>query len=299
MEQLANVLDRALPDMNTPKARNTRMKNSEVLSSMKSRIEEAKQRMEAEKARFLCPRRDEQGNWVETECLTCNDHGLVVWSPNPADPNVDYQSFPCPDCGGKRFDKTANLLKHSGIPDASRAQRFENFIHRKGTEVALKAAKILTSDPEMGTSEVIMILIFGSTGSGKTHLAHASGMEAILKGIPVKFVRCGALLREFKGIKSSEDEGQAKYDRLFVAYSQCPYLIVDDLDWGTAADIRMLEDLFCEREANHLLTLVTTNRNSADLEDALPRTIDRFRSKRFGRIVSNQAPSFRSRKGGD
>ena len=106
-------------------------------------------------------------------------------------------------------------------------------------------------------------------------------------------------MREFKGIKSSEDEGQAKYDKLFIAYSQCPYLIVDDLDWGTAADIRMLEDLFCEREANHLLTLVTTNRNPADLEDALPRTIDRFRSKRFGRIASNQAPSFRSRKGGD
>jgi len=51
-----------------------------------------------------------------------------------------------------------------------------------------------------------------------------------------------------------------------------------------------------EREANHLLTLVTTNRNPADLEDAPPRTIDRFRNKRFGHIALNQATSFRRRK---
>ncbi|MBT9144144.1 MAG: hypothetical protein DDT29_02560 [Dehalococcoidia bacterium] len=110
----------------------------------------------------------------------------------------------------------------------------------------------------------------------------------------MRFVRCGELLRELKAAKS-QDDGQTRYDKLFKMYSEIHYLIIDDLDWGTDADIRMLDDLICTREANHLMLLVTTNRSLSDIEEALPRVLSRFRDKRFARLIYNRAGDYRKR----
>ena len=225
---------------------------------------------------------------METICLTCHDKGWVVYQGN--------ESFSCPDCLGRHFDHTANMLKHSGIPEAKREQRFESFKKLPGTEPALAAVKLLTNDPQPDSKDVIMVLIYGNTGSGKTHLAHASGLHAIQRGIPAKFVRCDALLREFKSAKSQDQE---KYDELFRYYTERLYLIIDDLDWGTDADLRMIEELICSREANHLLTLITTNRNLGEIESALPRVMSRFRDERFARVVYNKASDYRRRQSRD
>ena len=76
-------------------------------------------------------------------------------------------------------------------------------------------------------------------------------------------------------------------------------MIIDDLDWGTDADLRMIEELICSREANHLLTLITTNRNLGEIESALPRIISRFRDERFARVVYNKASDYRRRQSRD
>lgn len=261
-------------------------------TTLTDRIAQAKERLKAEEAKFLCPRWDGE-KYVETSCLTCRDLGWVVSAKDGRD-----ESYPCPDCGG-RFDRTASMLKYSGIPEARQSQRFESWKSRTGAEESFCAVKVLTDiEKSFDLERVFMLLIYGGTGNGKTHLAHASGMDAIEKGIPTRFIRCDALLREFKAAKSQSDEGQAKYDELFTGYSEALYLIIDEFDWDTEADIRMLEKLVCAREANQLMTLITTNRDVLDLEDTMPKMMSRFHDKRFARIVHNKGADFRKLKGG-
>lgn len=269
MEAIGEILDRALQGINTP---------------IPTNFAKCRERDEAERAKFLVPRWDGE-QYVEMCCLTCHDLGWMVYQQN--------QSLSCPDCDGRQFDRTASMLRYSGIPDVQKSQRFASFKIREGNQQALAAVKLLTDDPQMDTAEVFMVLIYGNCGSGKTHLAHASGLEAIEKGIPAKFIRCGQLLREFKGAKS---RAQEDYDNLFKYYSEYLYLILDDLDWGTDADVRMIEDLICERESNHLLTLISTNRNLGELQDALPRSYSRLQDKRFARCIWNKAADYRKTK---
>lgn len=277
MEDLVRLLSRAQPGI-----------------SIRSQIEESKVRLGEVETAFLYPRFDGD-KYIETVCLTCLDKGWIVkypadWLQGHGRP--EYVS--CPDCGG--WDMTANMLSHSGIPGASRSQRFENFKILTGTEEAYKAVRLITAEQQnLDQAQIIFCLVYGGTGNGKTHLAHASGIEAINHGTPVKFVRCGALLREFKSAKSSNDEGQTKYDGLFTGYAECLYLIIDELDWKTDPDVRMIEDLVCERWANHLMTLITTNRDLGELEDTFPRMMSRFRDNQFSRLVLNTGNDYRRR----
>jgi DNA replication protein DnaC len=272
------------------------------ITTLHERIDQAKARLEEEEAKFLCPRFDGE-KYVETACLTCRDIGWIHRMKGSGE-KWWTEVERCPDCGGG-FDKVSSMLAHSGIPEAQRQQRFESFKLYPGTEEACKAVRALTADQQQIEARISMVLLYGGTGNGKTHLAHASGLEAISKDVPTKFIRCDALLRELKASKSQADEGQAKYDALFQTYSQVSYLIIDEFDWSTEADIKELERLVCEREANRLMTLVTSNRDINQIEDAMPRMISRFRDKRVALIVRNKgedrrpkmAPDHRRAKG--
>ena len=223
----------------------------------------------------------------ETKCQTCNDYGRVVHDVPHDHPDFG-ESFPCPDCSGD-FDKIGMILKYSGIPEEYQSVSFENFEQRRGSETNYKDALSLTT----GEEGVFMVLLLGGNGNGKTSLAYASGMDAINKGIPVKFIRCDLLMRDFKAAKSQESEGQLLYSKLFSRYAQVPYLILDEFDWDSDADIRMLEKLVCERVVNRLMTLITTNRNLFILEDKFPRMMSRLKDRRFSRISFNQASDYR------
>jgi DNA replication protein DnaC len=266
------------------------------ITTLRDRIAQSKVRLAEEESKFLCPKWDGE-KYVETGCLTCRDLGWRLRI--KGDVNkwwTDYER--CPDCNGG-FDKAASMMAHSGIPEAQRQQQFESFKLYPGTEEAYKAVRSLTADQQTIEARISMVLLYGGTGNGKTHLAHASGLEAIGKDVSTKFIRCDALLRELKAAKSQSDEGQAKYDALFQSYSQVSYLIIDEFDWATEADIKELERLVCEREANGLMTLITSNRDINQIEDAMPRMISRFRDKRVALIVRNKGEDRRPKMAPD
>lgn len=211
--------------------------------------------------------------------------------------------YPCPDCAGRGSPKEYAIkqsLASSGFPDVSYQQRFNNFKVRPGAETSFDLAQILTaSEPKLEDSTVTTILISGVAGNGKTHLAHASGLDSVSKGMEVEFVRCKWLMRKFKAAKSISDGGQNTYDQLFDKYAKVFYLIIDELDWdkNSEADISMIDQLVCERYETYCArTLMTTNRNKIDLDAALPRIMDRMSDRRYARAVSNKATSYRRKE---
>ena len=193
-------------------------------------------------------------------------------------------------CGIRLHDAEASRLKYSGIPRVAQKQTFSTFTSITGTESVLEAAKSIIVNPT-----VTLVLLYGGRGNGKSHLAHASGMEAIKQGHPTRFLRCSQLLREFKGAKSQGDGGQQAYEAIFMEYLTIPYLIIDEFSWRTEADIDMLEDIVCEREAEYRMTLLTSNHDKSDIDDAFPRVYSRLLAK-TSILALNDAPDYRVEK---
>ena len=78
-------------------------------------------------------------------------------------------------------------------------------------------------------------------------------------------------------------------------YLTIPYLIIDEFSWRTEADIDMLEDIVCEREAEYRMTLLTSNHDKSDIDDAFPRVYSRLLAK-TSILALNDAPDYRVEK---
>jgi len=137
-----------------------------------------------------------------------------------------------------------------------------------------------------------MLLIYGISGCGKTHLAQAAGRQLIDSGQVVKFMQAKALLLELKSGYSDEFDFAHRME----VYIKAPILILDDLDWRTEWDLETINDLICQREFADGRTLVTSNRKYADIQDGLPRVISRFSNPLVGRIVANEAGDYRRQR---
>tara|TARA_Y100000310_G_scaffold233219_1_gene236091 strand:+ start:11308 stop:12102 length:795 start_codon:yes stop_codon:yes gene_type:complete len=252
------------------------------LSRNPEECEAARARLAEREAQFVNPRWDTGiQDYVETNCLTCDDLGRVCH-----DVDVNHTDFgkcyPCPDCGGG-FDRTANLLKHSGI-QATQMKTFANFKRRNGTEDSIKAMK------EFGEGSLPMLMVYGLTGCGKTHLAQATARQLVESGQKVKFVICTALLLNLKQGYRDEFDFADRMQR----WIQEPILILDELKWNTSKDQEILSDLLCQREFAEVRTLVTSNIDYSDLKEVLPRVMSRFSDPLAGKVIWNESSDYRT-----
>lgn len=170
---------------------------------------------------------------------------------------------------------------------------FENFKHRKGTEAAVKAFEALAD----GTTDKPFLFCYGTTGCGKTHLIDATIIRLYNRGILCRYLTTGEFLALLKGAmtdKDRTDEGE-----LFRRYCTAPYLILDDLglEYGTKWEYSRLEELIRCRDADGLVTIITTNKDFKQLVDEgnIPRLLNRFRDPSKSQLIFNAASSYRER----
>jgi len=76
------------------------------------------------------------------------------------------------------------------------------------------------------TSRAENVLVFGSPGSGKSHLISALGHELVNQGKRVLFYRCDILLQEFLHIKQ-----ELKLPWKFGQISRCDAIVIDDIGY--------------------------------------------------------------------
>jgi DNA replication protein DnaC len=88
------------------------------------------------------------------------------------------------------------------------------------------------------------VLVFGKSGSGKTHLLCAMGQELIRQGRQVQFRTCSLLVQELLIAKRD-----LKLSRVIKRLSKCDALIIDDIGYvqQSREEMEVLFTLLAER----------------------------------------------------
>ena len=100
------------------------------------------------------------------------------------------------------------------------------------------------------------VIIVGPTGTGKTHLAQALGMQACRKGFNVRFIATNNLYRILQASRADET-----WKKEFAKFTKVDLLIIDD--FGLKALTSVQSDDFYELVANRFFAkpcIITSNR---------------------------------------
>jgi DNA replication protein DnaC len=135
------------------------------------------------------------------------------------------------------------------------------------------------------------LILKGSYGTGKTHLAAAIGNEYLQRGGQVLFLTAPDLLDRLRGGYSNPNE---TYDDTFDRLKEVSLLIVDDLgaENPSAWAQEKLFQLLNFRYVSRLFTIITMNMNVLNQLD--PRLQSRLGDVGFVRTISITASDFRN-----
>lgn len=113
------------------------------------------------------------------------------------------------------------------------------------------------------------LFLYGTKGTGKTHLAAAIGNARIARGQPAIFMVVPDLLDHLRATFSPNSE--ITYDELFESLRNTPLLILDDLGTHTASPWarEKLYQLVNHRYNRRLPTVITMNEESEEIDPRL------------------------------
>ncbi|MEZ4861502.1 MAG: ATP-binding protein [Caldilineaceae bacterium] len=208
-------------------------------------------------------------------CPICGDLGYVM--PDVPLGHPDFgKAVPCRCREQQRRERRLRSLQHIGSLDMLTRLTFANFIpeptHLSPEKAhnmrrAYETCKRYAEDPDG------WLLLTGTYGCGKTHLAAAIATARLELGQPVLFMVVPDLLDHLRSTFNPQSE--IPYDSLFEQLRMTPLLVLDDLgaQSSTPWAQEKLFQLLNHRYNAHLPTVVTTNQRLEDLE---PRLRSRF-----------------------
>ena len=152
-------------------------------------------------------------------------------------------------------------------------------------------AKAVQAVKELVAGTRWAVVLSGSYGCGKTHLAYAAMNAARESNQPYKFVRANDLMKQLRDAinESKHDMNAMSPDDWIAAYSRYFLLALDDLgahqstDWSVAA----LFDILDTRYRMEAPTLITTNLQPQHID---ARLLSRYRQG----VVVCMAPDYRN-----
>ena len=219
-------------------------------------------------------------------CSVCHGSGYVhpVFNGKP-----DYcRSISCtaPDCiedQKRQYQSTEPFMRDKGV---TKFNTFDNFNLVLGIEEVFQAFKDIALNPEA----LPLLLVYGITGNGKTHLCEAAAAELLKRGIDCRLWAVADLVSKLKE-SISENTTEALMSKL----KKLQALILDD--WGqnynSMWEEQKLEEIILAREREGLITIITTNLELDKLPD---RVISRFRDITQARVILNSSGDYRSKK---
>jgi DNA replication protein DnaC len=226
----------------------------------------------------------------EAGCEICGGLGWIS-----ADVPVGHPLFgklmPCPHRQNQTNQTTAQKLWHELGP--LRHMTLDSF-EPEGHAVTIEQQHSLRMTVE-GVRRFIgeprgWLLIQGSYGCGKTHLAAAIANGCLGKGIPVLFVNVPDLLDYLRGAYNPTAE--ETYDERFNEVRDAAILILDDLGTQNATPWaeEKLYQIFNTRYVHKRPTVITTN---LELDDLDPRLRSRLNDLDLVRKLAITAPDYR------
>lgn len=143
------------------------------------------------------------------------------------------------ECEERRVNRIARLLRQSKIPPEKTLEAFE--MTRLPQKVSRQVKTLLGGD-FLGRAE--NVLVFGRSGTGKTHLLCGLGQELIRQGRRVHFTTCSLLVQELLIAKRD-----LKLSRAIRRFAKCDALIIDDIGYvqQSREEMEVLFTLLAER----------------------------------------------------
>jgi len=230
---------------------------------------------------------------AEATCPICGDIGYYV--PDLPLGHPDFgKAVSCRCREQERLARRLHMLKRVGTLDMLDRLTFDTFIPepthlspekahnlRRAYETCVRYAQ----DPDG------WLLLTGTYGCGKTHLAAAIANARLALNEPVLFMVVPDLLDHLRSAFNPQSE--MRYDDLFEQLRTTPLLILDDLgaQSSTPWAQEKLFQLLNHRYNAHLATVITTNQRLEDLE---PRLRSRFLDVSLVNHFAIVASDFRS-----
>jgi len=235
-------------------------------------------------------------DYPEQPCPICQGMGVIKYNV-PIEDSRFGKFFRCPNHPVEIDEERQKRLRRLSNLDAFVDKTFENFelpasdslyysrVQRESLRIARDSAVRFAQDLQG------WLLLEGSYGTGKTHLAAAIGNLRLLKGDMVLFITAPDLLDHLRSTFGSDSE--IAYDELFERLRNAPLLILDDLGvenpsaWAKEKLFQLLNYRYSHRKA----TVITTNVNIDDLD---PRIRSRLLDIQFIRHMILDAPDYRN-----
>ena len=166
---------------------------------------------------------------------------------------------------------------------------FENFLEGDSNRLARSAALAVASKP--GGTSFNPLLIFGGVGLGKTHLAHAIGVE-----IKEKYQDRTVLYIAAEKFTQQYIEAVKKNTRndFIHFYQLLDVLIIDDVQFlsGKAGTQDVFFHIFNHLHQNGKQVVLTSDKAPVDMQDIEQRLLSRFK---WGLSAELQLPNFETR----
>ncbi len=214
-------------------------------------------------------------------CPHCKGYGYVRADVPYGHPHFG-KPLECQCKRAKKHEEHRQRLREQSQLDALAAfqeESFETFqLWLPGVQEAYDAALHWASMPQG------WLVLAGSNGCGKTHLAVAIAKRCLENGSTVLFAIVPDLLDRLRAAFAPTAE--ETYDEEFARMREVEVLILDDLgsEQSTGWAMEKLFQLLNYRYNARMATIITTN--MVDLEGIAPRLRSRMRDRRLVRIVT-------------
>lgn len=220
-------------------------------------------------------------------CAVCHGFGNVHPLLDSGKPDfarvIPCQAEGCIVDQQRVYQSTESYVQEKGV---SKFHTFDDFQPVLGAEKTLEAFRDIAFNEEAPP----LLLVYGTTGNGKTLLCEATVIELLKRGIECRLWAVSDLVSSLK-----QSIPKDTTEEIISSLKQLPALILDEWgqNYGSMWEEQKLEEIVIARDRAELITIITSNLEP----DKLPeRVMDRFRDKAQARTILNKALSYRPKK---
>ena len=181
-----------------------------------------------------------------------------------------------------------DYLKKAGVPPKYLKCSFDNFRIKKENNHPFKLCREYATHPDCS------LFLYGSYGTGKTHMAVSIARELLLQGKEVIFISVPRLLFDIRKAFQEDAQTEAEYVE---RYTSLEYLILDDFgaekttDWAR----QTLYYIIYERDNYLKPTVITSNLSLDEIAEKLDGRIS-SRLAGMGKVIQFKGEDFRLRR---